>query len=627
MLSVLIHKVAADIDTVFSNHIVGMLPLLKERVVEVVGEEGKQAIEEIEAWVDASLEDDSSCPPPPVQVFYKINRLLPAPYRWSIVPHTSFGDGYVTMSEECLFDLLFDIPSFQKTVREVAGVDAKATRAAFMKNSTKGRLLDEVFLLPPEMLAKSRYVLDDSPRRYVRTPSFKTNGLVLSLLWIDTTSKPPPPDRKVEDAINLPNIFKNKTLQSTHQKAWIIAVDSGATCIVGAVAYDPNHPNQRRNLAVTTKCLADPERRYRDWLEGDKPEAICTAEQDTKPYKRKRWHADKGKRGELDRLQEGVVNLVDESTGHKLCDDKKVIVAIGMGDFSTTKSRHVIRDVMAADNMFNIVRGYLEHDERPAYLKPPSKDKNTASKRKEAPNPPGSEESAHIRVDIGSSALPNVAQGTQVEIVFMDLTYSIDVPAPPTVVASQSPLATKNMMYPTSGLDTFTAYAVIKILSDLAKGGRTIIATVHQLSTALPNLRKLSMSNMSNTLNVNDKDVIRRNMKTRLSYLAPPLNLTAMKLKKLELSAHRGFSDFLLAIMRFRMSDPTNRSSSPCYVHVFSSTLNPSSSCKQQATDGLREHHVSISYIAQETHFWLDLLILAPNILSMHQQQVINKMY
>ncbi|TPX42971.1 hypothetical protein SeMB42_g04916 [Synchytrium endobioticum] len=120
------------------------------------------------------------------------------------------------MSEECLFDLLFDIPSFQKTVREVAGVGPKTlkmvARTAFMKNPFKGRLLDEVFLLPPEMLAKSRYVLDDSPRRYVRTPSFKTNGLVLSLLWIDITSKPPPPDRKVEDAINLLNIFHNKTL-------------------------------------------------------------------------------------------------------------------------------------------------------------------------------------------------------------------------------------------------------------------------------------------------------------------------------------------------------------------------------------------------------------------------------
>ncbi|TPX46936.1 hypothetical protein SeLEV6574_g02954 [Synchytrium endobioticum] len=175
MLTVLMKKVAAEIDTVFSNQIVGMLPLLKERVVEMVGEEGKQATEEIEAWVDASLEDDSSSPPPPVQVFYKVNKLLPGFYRWSIVPHTSFGDGYVTMSEECLFDLLFDIPvsatpGLFKRLREVAGVGPKATkmatRAAFMKNPLKGRLLVEMFLLLPEMLAKSRYVLDDSPRRY-----------------------------------------------------------------------------------------------------------------------------------------------------------------------------------------------------------------------------------------------------------------------------------------------------------------------------------------------------------------------------------------------------------------------------------------------------------------------------
>ncbi|TPX37868.1 hypothetical protein SeMB42_g06832 [Synchytrium endobioticum] len=82
-----------------------MLPLLKERIVEVVGEERRLTIEYIEGWVDKSLEDDPPSPPPPVQVFYKINRLLPGHYRWSIVPHASFGDGYVTMSEECLFDL------------------------------------------------------------------------------------------------------------------------------------------------------------------------------------------------------------------------------------------------------------------------------------------------------------------------------------------------------------------------------------------------------------------------------------------------------------------------------------------------------------------------------------------
>ncbi|TPX39093.1 hypothetical protein SeMB42_g06475 [Synchytrium endobioticum] len=203
-----------------------------------------------------------------------------------------------------------------------------------------------------------------------------------------------------------------------------------------------------------------PERRYRDWLEANKPEEIFAAEREftksdqetwagflerfvtsydiartyysSTKYKRKQWDADKAKRGELARVLEGIVNMVDESIGYKLSGNKKVIVAIGMSDFSSAKSRHVMftrylirklrplrytivgvkeyytskkcpccqefaempamrrlycrrcnkwyhRDVMAADN---IVRGYLEHDERPAYLKPPSKDKNSPMKRR-----------------------------------------------------------------------------------------------------------------------------------------------------------------------------------------------------------------------------------------------------
>ncbi|TPX47996.1 hypothetical protein SeMB42_g03151 [Synchytrium endobioticum] len=86
----------------------------------------------------------------------------------------------------------YSIMVFQKIVREVAGVGPNATKkapmAGFMKVPSKDRLLDEVFLLPPEMPAKSRYVLDNNQRRYISTPSFKTNGLVSSLLWIDTTS-------------------------------------------------------------------------------------------------------------------------------------------------------------------------------------------------------------------------------------------------------------------------------------------------------------------------------------------------------------------------------------------------------------------------------------------------------
>ena len=33
---------------------------------------------------------------------------------------------------------------------------------------------------------------------------------------------------------------------------------------------------------------------------------------------------------------------------------------------------------------------------------------------------------------------------------------------------------------PTSGLDTFTAESVMKVLRDLAKGGRTVVTTIHQ---------------------------------------------------------------------------------------------------------------------------------------------------
>lgn len=41
---------------------------------------------------------------------------------------------------------------------------------------------------------------------------------------------------------------------------------------------------------------------------------------------------------------------------------------------------------------------------------------------------------------------------------------------------------------PTTGLDTYTAFMVIKVLSDLAHAGRTVVATIHQPSTEIFNL-------------------------------------------------------------------------------------------------------------------------------------------
>ncbi|TPX31748.1 hypothetical protein SeLEV6574_g08515, partial [Synchytrium endobioticum] len=72
-----------------------------------------------------------------------------------------------------------------------------------------------------------------------------------------------------------------------------------------------------------------------DWLHYIMEYNALESERSTK-YKRKRWDADKAKRGELDRVLEGIVKMVGESMGHKLSGGKQVIVAIGMGGLAPT---------------------------------------------------------------------------------------------------------------------------------------------------------------------------------------------------------------------------------------------------------------------------------------------------
>ncbi|TPX41600.1 hypothetical protein SeLEV6574_g06010 [Synchytrium endobioticum] len=115
------------------------------------------------------------------------------------------------------------------------------------------------------------------------------------------------------------------------------------------------------------------------------------------------WDAAKAKQGEMDRALEGLVRKVGEIMGNKLPDNKKVTVAIGLGEFETKNSRHIgftrylIRklkplgytivgvdesytsqkcpccggDVLAAENMVNILLSFLDTGQRPEYLLPP----------------------------------------------------------------------------------------------------------------------------------------------------------------------------------------------------------------------------------------------------------------
>ncbi|TPX30036.1 hypothetical protein SeLEV6574_g08643, partial [Synchytrium endobioticum] len=243
------------------------------------------------------------------------------------------------------------------------------TRKAFMKIKEKGLLLHHLFKIDRRFLRKSHFVSETSNTRFVRTPSFSTNGAVLSLLYIDLTSAQPPKNPKAQDAINLPNIQTQMHIRNTHLNAHIIGIDLGVEGMFAAVAYNPDDPAHLQTLAVRTKSMTEPERLFRSWLQLTKPERLvgierqCTKSADDgwpafmkafviaydelhchyggKSYMKRSWDAAKAKQGEMDRALEGLVRMVGETMGNKLPDKKKVIVAIGLGEFETKNSRHI----------------------------------------------------------------------------------------------------------------------------------------------------------------------------------------------------------------------------------------------------------------------------------------------
>ncbi|TPX46507.1 hypothetical protein SeLEV6574_g03185 [Synchytrium endobioticum] len=122
------------------------------------------------------------------------------------------------------------------------------TRKAFMKIKEKGLLLHHLFKIDRRFLRKSHFVSETSNTRFVRTPSFSTNGVVLSILYIDLTSAQPPKNPKAQDAINLPNIQTQMHIRNTHPNAHIIGIDLGVECMFAAVAYNPDDPAHLQTL-------------------------------------------------------------------------------------------------------------------------------------------------------------------------------------------------------------------------------------------------------------------------------------------------------------------------------------------------------------------------------------------
>ncbi|TPX41089.1 hypothetical protein SeLEV6574_g06267 [Synchytrium endobioticum] len=236
-----------------------------------------------------------------------------------MVPHTWYGDSFCHFSEEALYDLLYDIPSFKKLVHDLDGMSQDKnkieTRKAFMKIKEKRLLLHHLFKIDRRFLRKSHFVSETSNTRFVRTPSFSTNGVVLNLLYIDLTSAQPAKNLKAQDAINLPSIQTQMHIWNTHPNAHVIGIDLGVECMFVAVAYSPDDPTYLQTLAVQTKSMTEPERLFRRYI------------------------------------------------GYTI---------LGVDEYYTSQKCPCCGgDVLAAENMVNILLSFLDTGQRPEYLLPP----------------------------------------------------------------------------------------------------------------------------------------------------------------------------------------------------------------------------------------------------------------
>jgi len=162
----------------------------------------------------------------------------------------------------------------------------------------------------------------------------------------------------------------------------ILGVDLGQACVVGASALlptsqssDPAAEPKFYNLAVKQKAVYQPTFKHRRWLERRKAQLVhgsqsisdiesslpplCGNEGSIQEYvrrlqeveehlesfynssnviKKHRWNARRARNEEFRRIADSLLRMVGGSVGRKRADEDKVVIAIGLGQFSS-KSR------------------------------------------------------------------------------------------------------------------------------------------------------------------------------------------------------------------------------------------------------------------------------------------------
>lgn len=161
---------------------------------------------------------------------------------------------------------------------------------------TQGSFLREVF--GAQLGGRFKYRLideNDDPCPYVLRTSFRTDGLQLHCLVINTKSQKMPsrPESNLTILEQAKQPRKRKKIESDEApESWssiqkIIGIDFGELNAVGAVCKNVNnyyianhelHQKQKApltNLLIRTKALSEPSRKFRTWLNHQKSKVFA----------------------------------------------------------------------------------------------------------------------------------------------------------------------------------------------------------------------------------------------------------------------------------------------------------------------------------------------------------------
>ncbi len=250
-----IENLAVTLDTEFATNVVGRIELLAATVLQ----HNPELKEELNGIND-------TCP---IRRFHLVNQHLPKDLRWQLSPKSSATDSFVTLSEECLRDIL---QVHKKHLPENWNTDT-AEKGAFI-----------VKLFGPDFGRNYKLLNQATPQDTVLYVSIVTNGLELSVQAIDPSKSA---KSKIKKKASLPLgdagcAARTKTLPSLNLprtydgevpvNACYLGIDWGVTYIAGACAKFEEYPDIRHNLSMKSGAFREPDRKFSKFLEKRKKE-------------------------------------------------------------------------------------------------------------------------------------------------------------------------------------------------------------------------------------------------------------------------------------------------------------------------------------------------------------------